>query len=53
MASQEPEDWDFPLTQLPEVPIPLSQPSTSRRRERDEKEPSERYIQPRLDSDSQ
>ena len=51
MASQESEDWDFPLTQLPEVPIPLSQPSTSRRRSRDEEEPSERYVQPRLDPD--
>ena len=53
MASQEPEDWDFPLTQLPEVPIPLSQPSTSKRRSRDEEEPSERHVQPWLDSDPQ
>ena len=53
MASQEPEDWDFPLTQLLEVPIPLSQPSTSRWRLRDEEEPSEHHVQPRLDSDPQ
>lgn len=53
MASQDPEDWEFPLTQLSEVPIPLSQPSTSRRRLRDEDEPPERHVQPRLDSDPQ
>ena len=53
MASQDPDDWEFPLSQLPEVPIPLSQPSTSRRRVRDEEQPSKRHIQPRLDSDPQ
>ena len=53
MASQDPEDWEFPLTQLLEVLFPPSQPSTSRRRLRDEEEPSERHVQPRLDSDPQ
>jgi len=53
MALQDPEDWEFPLTQLLKVPIPLSQPSTSRRRLRDEEEHSERHVQPRLDSDPQ
>jgi hypothetical protein len=33
MASQNPEDWEFPL---PEDPIQLSQLLTSRRRLRDE-----------------
>ena len=46
MASQDPEDWELPLTQ---VPIQFSQPSTSRRRLRNEKQPFERHIQPRLD----
>ena len=53
MALQDPEDWEFPLIQIPEVLIPLSQPSISRRRLRDEDEPSERHIQPRLDFDPQ
>lgn len=47
MASQDPEEWEFPLTQLPED---LSQPSTSRRRLRDEDESSERHVQPRLNT---
>jgi hypothetical protein len=42
MASQNPEDWEFPL---PEDPIQLSQPSTSRQRLRDEEGPSERHLQ--------
>jgi hypothetical protein len=50
MASQNPEDWEFPL---PEDPIQLSQSSTSRRRLRDEKGPSERQVQPRLEIDLQ
>ena len=53
MASQDPDDWEFPLSQLPEVPIPLSQPSTSRRRLRDEEEPSKRHVQPQLNSEFQ
>jgi Mlc titration factor MtfA (ptsG expression regulator) len=48
MASQNPEDWEFSLL---EDPILLSQPSTSRRRLRDEEEPSELYIQPRVETD--
>jgi hypothetical protein len=50
MASQNPEDWEF---SLPEDPIQLSQPSTFRRRLRDEEGPSERHIQPRLEIDLQ
>jgi hypothetical protein len=50
MASQNLEDWEFPL---PEDPIQLSQPSLSRRRLRDEEGPSERYVQPRLETDLQ
>ena len=53
MALQDPEDWEFPLTQLLEVSIPLSQPLTSRHRLRDEKEPSEHHVQLRLDFDLQ
>jgi hypothetical protein len=50
MASQNPEDWEFPL---PEDPIQLSQPSTSRRHLRDEEGPSERHVQPRVEVDFQ
>jgi hypothetical protein len=50
MASQNPEDWEFPL---PEDPIQLSQPSTSRQRLRDEEGPSERHVQPRVEADLQ
>jgi hypothetical protein len=50
MASQNPEDWEFPL---PEDPIQFSQPSTSRRRLRDEEGPSKRHVQPRLEADLQ
>ena len=46
MASQDPEDWELPLTQ---VPVQFSQPSTSRQRLRDEEQPFERHTQPRLD----
>ena len=53
MALQDPEDWEFPLTQLSEVLIPLSQPLTSRWCLRDEKEHSKRHVQPHLDSDPQ
>ena len=44
MESQDPDDWQLPLLQLP---IDPDQPSTSRRRARDEAEPSERCVQPR------
>jgi hypothetical protein len=50
MASQNPKDWEFPL---PKDPIQLSQPSTSRRRLRDEEGPSERHVQPRIEADLQ
>ena len=44
MESQDPDDWQLPLSQLP---VDLDQPSTSRRRARDEAEPSECCVQPR------
>ena len=47
MESQDPDDWQLPLLQLPVDP---DQPSTSRRRVRDEAEPSERCVQPRTES---
>jgi hypothetical protein len=50
MASQNPEDWEFPL---PEDPIQFSQPSTSRWRLRDEEGPSEGHIQPRVEANLQ
>jgi hypothetical protein len=50
MASQNPEDWEFPL---PEDPIQLSQPSTSRRCLQDEEGPFERHIQPGVEADFQ
>jgi hypothetical protein len=50
MASQNPEDWEFPLS---EDPIQLFQPSTSRRHLRDEEGPSKRHIQPRVEADLQ
>ena len=46
MASQDPEDCELPLTQ---VPVQFSQPSTSRRHLKDEEQPFERHTQPRLD----
>jgi hypothetical protein len=48
MASHNHEDWEFSLL---EDPIPLSQPSTSRQRLQDEEEPSERHVQPCLQTD--
>jgi hypothetical protein len=48
MASHNPEDWEFPLS---EDLIQLSQPSTSRLLLRDEGEPSERYVQLCLEID--
>jgi hypothetical protein len=50
MASKNPKDWEF---SWPEDLIQLSQPSTSRRHLRDEEEPSERHVQPRLETDLQ
>ena len=52
-ASQNPEDWEFSLAHLPDDPIQLSQPLTSRRRVRDEAENFECRVQPRSDLDSQ
>ena len=46
MASQDPEDYELPLTQMP---IQFSQPSTSKRCLREEEQPFERHTQPRLD----
>ncbi len=46
MDSQDPEDLEFSLSQLPDDPVILSQP---RRRMRDEPESSERRVQPRSD----
>ena len=44
VESQDPNDWQLPLSQLP---VDLDQPSTSKRRARDEAEPSEHCVQPR------
>ena len=44
MKSQDPNNWQLPLSQLPVDP---DQPSTSRRHARDEAESSERCVQPR------
>ena len=46
MDSQDPNDWQLPLSQLR---IDPNQPSTSRRRLRDEAGPSERCVQPRTE----
>ena len=46
IESQDPDDWQLPLSQLLVDP---DQPSTSRRRARDEAEPSERCVQPRIE----
>ena len=46
MESQDRNDWQLPLSQLPVNP---DQPSTSRRRARDEAEPSECCVQPRTE----
>ena len=45
--SQDPDDWQMPLSQLPVDPDQLS---TSRRRARDEAEPFERCIQRQIES---
>ena len=46
MESQDPNDWQLPLSQLS---IDLDQPSTSRWRARDEAEPFERCVQPQTE----
>jgi hypothetical protein len=46
MASQNPEDWEFSLS---EDPLQLSQPLTFRWRLRDEGEPPERHVQLHLE----
>ena len=46
MEFQNPDDWQLPLSQLSVDP---DQPSTSRRRVRDEVEPSECCVQPRTE----
>ena len=47
MGSQNSENWEFSLA---EDSIQLSQPSTFKQRLRDEEEPSERPVQPRLET---
>jgi len=49
MDSQNLNDWEFSLPQLPNDPLSLTQPSTSRQCVRDEAETFERHVQPRLD----
>ena len=46
MESQDPDDWQLSLSQLPVDP---NQPSTSRRRARDEAEPSKPCVQLRTE----
>ena len=46
MESQDPNDWQLPLSQLPVDP---DQPSISRWHARDEVEPSKRCVQPRTE----
>jgi hypothetical protein len=53
MASQNPKDWEFFLAHLLDDSIQPSQPSTSRRRVRDEVETFERRVQPCSDLDPQ
>ena len=53
MASQNLEDWEFSLTYLPDDPIQLSQPSTSKQCMQDEAETYECHVQPRSDLDPQ
>ena len=48
MESQDPDDWQLPLSQLP---VDSDQPSTSRRCAQDEAEPSERCVQPQTEPD--
>jgi hypothetical protein len=53
MVSQNSKDWEFSLAHLPDDSIQFFQPSTSRRRARDEVETSERRVQLRSNLDSQ
>ena len=46
MESEDPDDWQLPLSQLS---VDSNQPSTSRRRARDETEPSECCVQPQIE----
>ena len=46
MESQDPDDWQLLLSQLL---VDSDQPSTSRRRARDEAEPFECCVQPRIE----
>ena len=46
MESQDPDDWQLSLSQLPVDP---DQSSTSRRRARNEAEPSEHCVQPQTE----
>ena len=46
MESQDPDDWQLPLSQLL---VDSDQPSTSRRCARDEAKPSEHCVQPRTE----
>ena len=46
MESQDPDDWQLPLSQLSVDP---DQPLTPRQRARDEAEPSERCVQPQTE----
>ena len=46
MESQDLDDWQLPLSQLP---VDLDQPSTSRRHARDEAKASECCVQPRIE----
>jgi hypothetical protein len=50
MDSQDPDNWQLPLSQLL---VDSNQPSSSRRRVRDEAGPSERCVQPRTDPGTQ
>lgn len=50
MDSQDPLDWELPLSQPLVDP---NQPLTSRRRARDETTPSERRVQPRAEAENQ
>ena len=48
MESQDPDNWQLPLSQLS---VNLDQPLISKRRARDEVEPSERCVQLRIEPD--
>jgi hypothetical protein len=50
MVSQNPDNWELLLSQLPDDPIQFFQPSTSRWRVQNEVETSKYCVQPHLDS---